>query len=521
MPAPSDPAARAVRRRELRAAAIAAVLVVLATTAVFVKSNPFAQPYEIRGVFSTVAQLHQGSEVRIAGQRIGKVSAIAPGPGHTSLVTMEISERDVPIREDARLALEPRLALEGNAYVLVRPGTPGARELADGGTVPLSRTSVAVQLDQAVSMFDAPTRQAFADVVGTFGGALGSRPASPRTPRPGVTELRGAVREFDRSLATLTGAARAVRGRTPGDLRAAVRGSGDVAGQLAADPAALAGVLRNYATVSRTLADRDARLRSGLRELAQTLGAAPAQLRAVDAALPSLTRFATALEPALRSAPPALRALTDTAREVRLIARPSELPRLLARLRPVTRTLPVLERRLRAVLPQVADIGSCLTRTVVPALNLKVPDGHLSTNRPVWQDALHMTSSLAGAASGFDANGGTLRLGVTESEQAIGINTGTGLLGSKLSGLAPDGDVGMNPTWLGYNVYPAYRPDQPCDEQRLPDLGARRRPGLPSAMRRLARVTPQRPDAAALRKLLRQIGDKRLLARQALEEVGR
>lgn len=509
-----EPTTRATRRAELRAAAIAAAIVVLATFAVFFKGNPFADPYEVRGVFSTAAQLHPGSDVRIGGQRIGEVSSIERGPGHTSLVTMKIDEDRPAIRSDAQLSLQPRLALEGNAYIRVEPGTPGAPRLARGGTVPLAQTSVAVQLDQAISMFDAPTREGFADVIEEFGGALGSRPASPRTPRPGYAELRGAVREFDRSLGTISVAARAVRGQRPGDLRSAVRATGDVTGQLAADPAALAGIVRSYATVSRALAERDRALQSTLGELARTLGSAPRQLRAIDAALPSLDRFARVLTPALRTAPPALRALAATARQVRLVARPGELPRLLSRLRPVTSSLPVLERRLRSVLPQVTDIGRCLSRTVVPALNRQIDDGHLSTHRPVWQEALHMAASLAGAASGFDANGGTLRLGVTESEQAIGINTGTGPLAG-LSGLAPDGDVGMNPTWLGYGVYPASRPDAPCDEQAQPDYNARKRPGMPKAFtsRRIAPV--RRPDPAQLRRLLKQIGDPETLLRQA------
>lgn len=516
----SQPGARSVRISELRAAAVAAAIVVLVTVAVFVKSNPLADPYEIRGVFTTAAQLHPGSEVRIGGQRIGKVSSIGRGPGHTSLVTMQISDRQPAIRTDAQLSLQPRLALEGNGYIRVEPGTPGAPELPRGGTVPLARTSVAVQLDQAISMFDAPTRAGFGDVVKEFGGALGSRPASPRTPRPGYEELRGAVREFDRSLGTITVAAHAFRGRRPGDLRAAVRHTAGVTGQLAADPSALAGILRSYATVSRTLAERDGALQQALRELAPTLGQAPGQLRAVDAALPSLTRFAGVLTPALRAAPPALRALTATARQVRLVARPAELPRLLTRLRPVTSSLPVLERRLRTVLPQVTDIGRCLTKTVVPALNMQIDDGHLSTHQPVWQEALHMAASLAGAASGFDANGGTLRLGVTESEQAIGINTGSGPLG-RLSGLAPGGDVGLNPTWLGYGIYPAARPDAPCAEQALPDYNARKRPGAPSAFTSLGKVTPKRPSAGELRRLLEQIRDPELMLRQAIEAVGR
>jgi len=508
---------RHTRSRELRAALLGAALILVATVAVFTKSNPFSRPYEIRGVFSTTAQLRPGSDVRIGGQRIGKVSAITRGPTpRTSLVTMQIDDREPAIRSDAELSLQPRLVLEGNAFIRVEPGTPTAPELERDATIPLRQTSVAVQLDQAISMFDAPTRAALRDVTREFAGGLGSQPASPRAPRPGYQELRGAVHELDRSLGTFAVAARATRGEKPGDLRAAGHGASDVTAQLAEDPAALGGIIDRYARVSRSLAERDQALQATLRGFAHTFAVAPAQLRAIDAGLPELTRFARVLDPALRAAPAALRALSGAARQIRLIARDPELPRLLTRLRPVTSNLPVLERRLRSVLPQVTAIGRCLTTTVVPALNGKIDDGHLSTGRPVWQEALHMAASLAGAASGFDANGGTLRLGVTESEQAIGINTGSGPLGM-LSGLAPDGDVGINPTWLGYGVYPATRPDQPCAKQKLPDYQARRRPGMPRAFKGLGRVTPRAASAATVRPLLKQLTDRKLLLRQALE----
>ena len=132
------PGPAAEERRYLRVAAIAAALLVVATVGVFLKENPFASPYEIKGVFTTSNQLRSNSAVRIGGLDVGKVSKIEAGDGNTSVVTMEITDRDVPIRSDAELAIEPRLVLEGNFYVKVTPGSPGAPELADGGTVPLA-----------------------------------------------------------------------------------------------------------------------------------------------------------------------------------------------------------------------------------------------------------------------------------------------------------------------------------------------------------------------------------------------
>jgi phospholipid/cholesterol/gamma-HCH transport system substrate-binding protein len=506
------PHRHSVRGRELRAAALAAALIIAGTAFVFTKRNPFAETHRIEGVFVSAAQLRPGSEVRIGGRKIGVVNEISRGPGHSSLVGMDLDSGAPAIRRDAHLTLRPRLALEGNAYIDVQPGTPRAPVLATGGRVPLNQTAVSVQLDQVIDIFDAPTRGGFQDAVKEFGDALGTRPPSSRTPQAGYVELRSATGELSRSLRTFATAARAVDGQRPGDLRSAVQGTGAMTEQLGRDPQALAGIVSSYARLSGALASRDRQLSASLRGFAVTLGEAPTRLRVIDGALPAVTRFADALRPALQSAPPALRALTTTAMQVRRLAARGELPRLLTRLAPLTAELPVLQRRLSAALPQARDIGACLVRTVVPALNKQIDDGALSTHRPVWQDALHMASNTSGAASAFEANGGTLRLGVTESEQAVKNDLGSHL--GTAAGFLPTGETGINPTWLGYGVEPPWRPDARCADQQLPDYSARRKPGRPDLLKNFSPASG-RPSAGLLRKLLGQL-DQRSLLRQVV-----
>jgi phospholipid/cholesterol/gamma-HCH transport system substrate-binding protein len=495
--------ARADRSRELRAAAVAVILLAALVVAVFTKSNPFADPFKISADFSTAAQLRPGSEVRIGGLKIGEVSAIDAGPGTSSRVTMKIDEREVPIRTDARLTLKPRLVLEGNGYVDVQPGSPAAPELARGGRIPLSHTAVRVQLDQALDTFTAPTRDALQDVTRELSRGLSGEPrAAGVSPRPGHEDLRIAIKELNGALGDVSVAARAVQGRRRGDLRAAAGGTGAVTRQLARDPQALSDLITSYSHLSETLAGRDAQLAESIRGFAATLRPAPAQLHAIDGALPALTRFARVLTPALRAAPPALTALKGTVGEIRRAVQPAELPALVTQLRPVTSALPALQRRLTATLPQATAIGRCLTKTVIPALDKTIEDGPNSTGRPVWQDAVHMATSLAGAASAFDANGGTLRLGVTEGEQAIGLNLPDF---GVLEGVMPKGETGLNPTWLGYGVDPPFRPDMTCSEQVVPDYDARKKPGIPATMKRRSATggnVATGQDLAGLRKLL-------------------
>ena len=45
---------------------------------------------------------------------------------------MEISDEGLPIHQDATMSLRPRLFLEGNLFVDLRPGTPAAPDAPDG-----------------------------------------------------------------------------------------------------------------------------------------------------------------------------------------------------------------------------------------------------------------------------------------------------------------------------------------------------------------------------------------------------
>jgi ABC-type transporter Mla subunit MlaD len=53
---------------------------------------------ELKAIFSNSNQLEAGSDIRIAGTSIGSVARIAPGPDNTTIVTMTIHNRTVPIR---------------------------------------------------------------------------------------------------------------------------------------------------------------------------------------------------------------------------------------------------------------------------------------------------------------------------------------------------------------------------------------------------------------------------------------
>jgi len=455
-------------RRYLIAAALAVIGIAVVAYLAFSKQLPFQSPYEIRGEFNGVAQLRSGSAVRMSGVTIGTVTDIGLGPRHDSLVTMRIDDRHVPIRDDATLSILPRTTLEGNDYVLVNPGTPGARVLRSGATIPASQTSHEVQLDQVLDVLTLPTRQALTSTIGNLAQGLGGGGLTSSQPTTGAQALQNAARELAGALNSVTIVANAAQGTQPGDLSRAIGSTGQFSSQLAADPGALADVVTNFDRVSGALAAEDQSLASSVAQFDRLTQSAPANLVSIDRALPPLTRFANDLRPALQVAPPQLAAFSQLLDQLQAVAQPDQLPRLLTFLRPVTANLPSLERKLLQLFPLVTPVSKCVSRNIVPTLDKTLSDGATSSGRPAWQDLVHAAANLAATAAGFDGNGTTLRLGLTEGDQAVtALIPGLG----NIVGISPKIE-GVRPQWLGYGVTPPFRPDEPCDQQPLPNMNA-------------------------------------------------
>src|SRR6185436_5873463 len=95
---------------------------------------------------------------------------------------------------DARITIRPRLFLEGNFFLDLRPGSPSAPDLPDGGAIPVTQTATAVQLDQVLAVLRRPDRKNLGDFLNGYGSAL----ADPPTPAmdvgmdPEVKGLSGA-----------------------------------------------------------------------------------------------------------------------------------------------------------------------------------------------------------------------------------------------------------------------------------------------------------------------------------------
>ena len=161
--------ARQKKRRDQRgmtpfkAGVVGIVVVVFAVFMAFTKANPFANPYELKGAFETANNIKPNSPVRIAGVEVGKVKKIEPveegGRGEgAAIVTMELKKSALPIHQDATMKIRPRVFLEGNFFVDIKPGSPSSPKLASGKTVPTTQTAAPVQFGDVLTALQSDTR---------------------------------------------------------------------------------------------------------------------------------------------------------------------------------------------------------------------------------------------------------------------------------------------------------------------------------------------------------------------------
>ena len=127
------------RSNPVRIGVVFLVIVAIAVYFGFTKRVPFKHGFRLKAAFSTAVNIHPSSPVRIAGVNVGKVSSVAR-EGNAGLVTMEIQSGGLPIHSDATVKIRPRTFLEGNWFVELQPGSPSAKTLSSGATLPITQT---------------------------------------------------------------------------------------------------------------------------------------------------------------------------------------------------------------------------------------------------------------------------------------------------------------------------------------------------------------------------------------------
>jgi virulence factor Mce-like protein len=446
-----------------RAGVLTLVVIVVAAYFGFTKTNPFANPYELSAVVSNAQNLKPGAPVRIAGVEVGKVTKVeSSGSGDsTARVKMELKDEALPLHDDASLQIRPRILLEGNFFVDLKPGSPSTGDLDDGATLPVTQTSASVTLPAVLAVLDRDTRDDLRLLLSEYATALNGG---------GAQALNRAIPSFEPAyrLGAITNDA--LLGEQPTkDLQRVLRGQQRVAAALSDNPPALRELVTDLNTTAGAFARQDTALEASVPALRDTLREGYPALAALNDALPTLRAFSREALPGVRSSVGTLDAAIPWIVQARGLVGQSELRGLAADLRQAVPSLVDLNHRLIPALRQLRALSSCTSNVLVPFVESPIPSIESgNSGQAVREQIMRSFVGLAGESRNNDAN--------TPVFHIQGVSPGN-LTAGRIEPAAPPDP----------NTPPEHRPDVPCETQEPPNLAA---PGGAATNPALTSVTP-------------------------------
>ena len=158
--------------------------------------------YRVTAYFDKAVSLYRQSSVKVLGLPAGRVTSIKV-VGEKVEVRLRLNE-DVPIPRDVRAMIVP-LSLIGERYVQLFPAwTHGQPRARDGAVIPLERTSIPVEPDEALAaikeLFDTLDPNATGRLVKNLGEDLGGTGPDLNGALKGLGELTAAVADRDDQL---------------------------------------------------------------------------------------------------------------------------------------------------------------------------------------------------------------------------------------------------------------------------------------------------------------------------------
>jgi virulence factor Mce-like protein len=465
------------RISNLAAGVLAAVVIAVAVYLTFGGPTPFAaSPFVLKAVFTTETQLHIPSPVRIAGVDVGEVTSVQRlgGSSQAAVITMHIDPTGLPVHADATAAIQSRIFLEGNFYVDLHPGSPGAPALGSGATLPAANTAGPVQLDRVLAALTSNARANLQTLVQGFGRALNGAPtpAQDATQDPSVRGLT-AAQALNQSLRYSAGAFKAsaivnqaLLGIQPHDLSGAVLGNEEVFRALAARQDQLASLITTFDSTMGALAARQ-------QDLSATIAALPPLLRTANRALSSLNAsfgptqtFARAILPGVEQLDPTIGQALPWLTQAKALVSPKELGGLVADLTPAVQQTASTLHSTTALLSASDSLARCVSHNLVPTGNEVIQDPPRTSGVPVYQELLQTSVGLASAGQNFDGNGRYLRS--TPAGGAVQVQTGNLGAQGPLYGNAVLPPLGTRPAWPGQA--PPVNGSRPCFQNVAPDL---------------------------------------------------
>jgi phospholipid/cholesterol/gamma-HCH transport system substrate-binding protein len=456
----------------------------------FTKHVPFtSRGYEVNATFSNSANVALNSPVRIAGVDVGKVVK-TERDGDNTKVTFTVDSSGRPIHDDAFAAIRPRIFLEGNFFVELDPGSPSAPEMDSGGTIPVSRTSTAVQLDEILTALQSPVRADLSRLLESYGTALTHEPTAEEDEtqlpevkgKSGAEALNGAFKyggDAGRYSAQVTNA---LLGSQQKDLSRLVSSAGRAFGAFANQQRDLQGLIVNFDVFTGALANQATNLSATIHLLAPTLRITHASLVSLNRTLPPLRTYAIELRPAVAELPGLIAASKPFLAQIRPLLSGKEAGGDVKLLRQSTPALAAAaQASKKTTLPQLNQLSLCTSKVMVPTGN-QVIDDRFSTGGPNYREFLYNLVNFAGMAQNFDGNGPYARAQIGGGPVLVGEpnpNANKATLSDKINYARTIEDpLGTQPRIA---TAPPLKPEVRCYTNPVPDVnGALGQVGPPS-----------------------------------------
>jgi virulence factor Mce-like protein len=461
----------------VRAGLIAAVLIVVAIYFAFSRGLPFGDDYELRAVFTNATNVKPRQPVRVAGVDVGEVVSVDhPKPGsEMAVVTMRIEDGGRPVHRDAEVKIRPRLFLEGNWFLDLKPGTNGTGELPDGGTIPIQQTAVPVQLGTFLSILQSSTRDDLRTLFREYGTALegaGARGYNRSIPYWEPAYRGGAIVQ------------EATLGERTHDLSEYVDGAGRVARGLDRNPEQLKALVTDFNTAAGAFAREAGSLEAAIAELPRTLRAGRPALAALSGALPPLRRLAADLRPSVREMGKTVDQSFPFIRQTRGLVSKPELRGLVRDLVPTVPPLARLQRSSTPLFEQVRAMSGCENDVLDAFSNDRIEDPVFPATGKVFEEAPKPLPGVSGESRNGDSNGQWFHILVSAGDYTVNV-------GSDQFAQAYLPILGTRPA--APERRPPLEPEVPCETQQPPDLRSPAGPGDPV----VAKGLPNTPEAKA------------------------
>jgi phospholipid/cholesterol/gamma-HCH transport system substrate-binding protein len=455
---------------------IALVVVLIAVFLGFTKDIPFTRSFEVKAVFESANELRLASPVRIAGVNVGKVKKIEARKGtDQAVVTLQISKAGLPIHEDATAKIRPRIFLEGNFFVDLRPGSPSSPTLEDGDTIKVTRTATPVQLDQVLTALQSDTRQDLRDVLDGLAVGLNGKPSQldDRDADPsargqtGAASFNDAYKDTPAALRSAAQVNEALLGTEPErDLSRLIKGTALTTGALIRHESLLKDLITNFNTTLGAFASEEGNLRTSIHELAPTLENANGALAALNDAFPPTRAFAHDILPGVRETPATIEASFPWMAQTRRLVSQPELRGLAADLAPATADLARVTDRSLELLPQIDLAAKCARDDILPTGDVVVHD-EFDNGASNYKEFFWTLVGLSGEGQNFDGNGMYVRFQPGGGASTVSMGDPKAATGP-LVGSSAAPVLGVRPHFPGKR--PPYNHDTPCYKSKPPNI---------------------------------------------------